>query len=362
MNQAGWLNNKRILCVRPDNMGDLLMSSPAIAALKETYNAHITVLTSSMGEKIVPFIPVIDECIVADFPWVKNESSIDSLNEVIKEIRDRDFDAAFIFTVLSQNPLPSAMVCYLAGISEIYGYCRENPYQLINHWIPDDEPLVTIRHQVLRDLRLVEQAGASTKDQRIRIKTLTDFKLESIFEEHGLPADQEYIIIHPGVSELKRQYPNNAWAEVCREIRKKFHYPLVFTGTEAERGLAQEIIDATGQGCYNLAGKLPLNDFIAALRGASLIISVNTSTIHIAAGVQTPVIVLYAATNPQHTPWMVPNQVIYFEVEEKLRSRNEILRWISEQWTDVPKGYPSSKTIIHACEMLLKPVQHNSIG
>src|SRR4051812_24158363 len=101
MTQAGWLKNKRILCVRPDNMGDLLMSSPAIAALKETYNAHITVLTSSMGEKIVPFIPVIDECIVADFPWVKNESSIDSLHEVIKEIRNRDFDAAFIFTVFS---------------------------------------------------------------------------------------------------------------------------------------------------------------------------------------------------------------------------------------------------------------------
>ena len=62
------------------------MSSPAIAALKETYNAHITVLTSSMAEKIIPFIPVIDDYIIADLPWVKNDAPIESINETIRKI------------------------------------------------------------------------------------------------------------------------------------------------------------------------------------------------------------------------------------------------------------------------------------
>ena len=47
------------------------MSSPAIRALKETFNSRITLLTSKMGNLIAPFIDVIDETIVADLPWIK---------------------------------------------------------------------------------------------------------------------------------------------------------------------------------------------------------------------------------------------------------------------------------------------------
>jgi lipopolysaccharide heptosyltransferase II len=343
-------------------MGDLLMSSPAIAALKETYNVHVTVLTSSMAEKMIPFIPVIDDYIIADFPWVKNDVPVESIDETILKIRQGKFDAAFIFTVFSQNPLPSALICYQAGITDVFGYCRENPYHLINHWIPDDEPYTTIRHQVVRDLQLVAAAGAYTTDERIRLLRSKKTRIRQILQQEGIEPGEPYIIIHPGVSELKRQYPKNHWRDVCKQVIDRFQYPLVFTGTNGERGLAQEIIDATGKGCYNLAGKLPLREFIDAIDHASLAISVNTSTIHIAAGMQTPVIVLYAATNPQHTPWMVPNQVIFFRVDNELRSKNEILRWVGEQWTDIPSGYPSSKSVVKACESLLYPVQQTSIG
>ena len=59
-------------------MGDLIMSSPAIRALKETFSAKITVLTSSMAAGIVPAISEIDEVIVFDLPWVKAKETIAS--------------------------------------------------------------------------------------------------------------------------------------------------------------------------------------------------------------------------------------------------------------------------------------------
>lgn len=66
-----WSDCKNILCIRPDNMGDLLMSSPAIRALKETFESKITVLTSSMAKGISRLIKEIDEVIVYDFPGLR---------------------------------------------------------------------------------------------------------------------------------------------------------------------------------------------------------------------------------------------------------------------------------------------------
>ena len=69
-----WKTCKHILCIRPDNMGDVIMSSPAFRALKKTFDCNLTLLTSSMGSLISPFIKEIDETIVFDLPWIKNKA------------------------------------------------------------------------------------------------------------------------------------------------------------------------------------------------------------------------------------------------------------------------------------------------
>src|SRR3954468_6119005 len=66
-----WQHCKNILIIRADNMGDLIMSAPAIRALKGSFSSNITLLTSSMAAGIVPHIAEIDEVIVFDLPWIK---------------------------------------------------------------------------------------------------------------------------------------------------------------------------------------------------------------------------------------------------------------------------------------------------
>src|SRR3954468_24669224 len=73
-----WSHCKNILCIRADNMGDLLMSTPALRALKESFGAKITVLTSSMAASIAGYIGEIDEVIVYDLPWVKTNAEPDT--------------------------------------------------------------------------------------------------------------------------------------------------------------------------------------------------------------------------------------------------------------------------------------------
>src|SRR5207253_9187958 len=118
--KRNWSGIQNILCIRLDNMGDLLMSSPAIRALKETFRCKISVLTSSMAAGIAKYIPGIDNVIVSDVPWVKSKSNegVPGFYQLAETLRKLKFDAAVIFTVFSQNPMPVIMLAYLAGIPE----------------------------------------------------------------------------------------------------------------------------------------------------------------------------------------------------------------------------------------------------
>ncbi len=65
---------------------------------------------------------------------------------------------------------------------------------------------------------------------------------------------------------------------------------------------------------HSVAGELDLADLAALIERAPLLLSNNTGPAHIAAAVGTPVVDLYALTNPQHTPWEVPHRVLNHDV------------------------------------------------
>ena len=63
---------QNVLCIRADNMGDVIMSSPAIRALKESFGSRITLLTSPAGAIVTPFLSCIDE-VLSFAPLKENE-------------------------------------------------------------------------------------------------------------------------------------------------------------------------------------------------------------------------------------------------------------------------------------------------
>src|SRR5207237_1153994 len=91
-------------------------------------------------------------------------------------------------------------------------------------------------------------------------------------------------------------------------------YPIVFTGSDSERPLIERVRTHMEAPSHSLAGRLGLEEFAALLDQAPLLISNNTGPVHIAAAVGTPVVDLYALTNPQHTPWGVRCRVLFHDV------------------------------------------------
>lgn len=314
-----WQAAKNILCIRLDQLGDVLMTGPAIRALKESSpNRRITLLTSPSGAEAGQLLPQVDDVWVYDAPWMKaspaRPDSGHDLN-VVQALRARQFDAAVIFTVYSQNPLPSALLCYLADIPLRLAHCRENPYQLLTHWVKETEPESGYRHEVQRQLDLVASIGARGLGTRMSISIPDEsYDLVEALLADVLAADQPWAIVHPGATAESRRYPAESFAAVTGRLVRHLGWRIIFTGTEPERELIEHIQGLMRAPSQSLAGALSLGDFAALLSRAPLLISNNTGAVHVAAAVGTPVVDLYALTNPQHQPWMVPHRVLFHDV------------------------------------------------
>lgn len=326
MSMQCWAQARRILCIRLDYLGDVLMTTPALRALKQSQpGRHLTLLTSAGGAAVARHIPEIDDTLVYAAPWLKHGNvHADGHRDghgaqrdvaMIERLAQGGFDAAVIFTVYSQNPLPAALLCHLAGIPLRLAHCRENPYRLLTDWVPEPEPQQRIRHEVQRQLDLVAAIGARTADERLsfRIPPAADAFAAALLHARGIDPAQPWIALHPGASAPSRRYPPQHWAAAARMLAQRLQCPLVFTGSAEEAPLVEQIRRGL-PGTHSLAGELDLAQLGALIARAPLLVSNNTGPAHIAAAVGTPVVDLYALTNPQHTPWQVHSRVLFHDV------------------------------------------------
>ncbi|UKT62595.1 glycosyltransferase family 9 protein [Pedobacter mucosus] len=349
-----WKNCKRILIIRPDNMGDLLMSSPAIRALKNSFHCHITLLTSSMSAEVAELILEIDEVIVFNLPWYKlaETSNSDNIFQLISLLKTLNFDGCILFNVFSQNPAPCLMLAYLAEIPLRAAYSRENLYGLLTHWLPDEEPYSFVQHQVERDLKLIEFIGGNILDRNMRIVIPDNHN--SIFNSSFKKFNRkQYCVLHPGVSEDKRKFSLQGWVDLGKAIFKEYKLPLLFTGSIADHDLNSEICKEIGERTVNFAGKLSIIELAECLENAKFLVAVNTGPVHLAAAVNTPIVVLYARTNPQHHPWMVNYRAVEFDVPEDQRSKNPILQYIHHEFYASQIDYPTTEKIMTQLKELL---------
>jgi lipopolysaccharide heptosyltransferase II len=314
-----WDKAGKILCVRLDSLGDVLMCTPAMRALRESRRGRtLTLLTSPSGAVAAPFIPELDDVIAYEAPWMKSSAVHDRAKDMAfaAQLAQQGFDAAVIFTSYSQSALPAAFLCYLAGIPLRLAHCRENPYQMLTDWVAETEPEPVVRHEVRRQLDLVAQAGCGTANSRLSF-ALRDADLATVRQrlaQLGVDAGRRWVLLHPGASAPSRRYPPHHWAEVIRLLDRRLGWPMVLTGGADETALVDGIREASGVAAHSLAGELGLGQMGAALKLASVVVSNNTGPAHIAAAVGTPLVDLYALTNPQHTPWQVRHRVLYHDV------------------------------------------------
>jgi len=114
-----WHAARRVLAVRLDDAGDVLLTTPALAAIRHTLpDVHLALLASPAGAALAAHVPVLDQVIAFDAAWAQPERS-DAAEGVWSELGQREsrlvdhlaeqrYDAAVIFTACTQSALPAA--------------------------------------------------------------------------------------------------------------------------------------------------------------------------------------------------------------------------------------------------------------
>ncbi len=353
-----WRAARRVLAVRLDNLGDVLVTTPAIHAIRTSLpDAHLTLLASPVGAQVGRLNPDLDDVIVYEAPWVDPWQRLpqDSAREqrTIAMLRAGRYDGAIIFTSFRQSPLPAAFLCYLADVPLRHAASIDGPGSLLTtrHRHPD-----RMMHEVERGLDLVGALGLATDqvDLVLRVPDQARRRTDAWLASHaptravetcdddtprppspnagggaGYPLGgggcrQPLVVLHPGCSMPARTYPWEMFATVVDLLVERLGATVVLTGAADERDLIDTIYDklspAARTAAVRRAGHLPFADFCALIETADLVVTNNTGPMHVAAALKTPVVALFALTNPpeQWGPWRVPHRLLNHDVPCRL--------------------------------------------
>ena len=315
-----WHQARRVLLVRLDNLGDVLMTTPAFAAVRESLpQAHLTMLAAPGNAGLLPHLTMLDDAIAFHAPWVKagaaalqGEALGAAERDLVDRLRHAAFDAAIVFTVCTQSALPAALLCRLAGIPLVLAHTRERAYGLLSDEVRDPDVVADgMRHEVRRQLDLVAHAGLRTADERLRF-TLRDADHQAareLLQAAGIAPHRPYVLVHPGATAASRRYPPEALG-VAVDLMQRDGALVVFCAGPGERELLAQARAAMRGPSIVLAPPQDVGALAALIAGAEVLVANNSAPVHLAAATGTPVVDLYALTNPQHTPWQVPARVL----------------------------------------------------
>jgi ADP-heptose:LPS heptosyltransferase len=206
-----WRQVQSVVLIRLDNLGDVLVTTPAIHAVRVSLpQAHLTLLASPVGAQVGRLNPDIDDVIVYEAPWMDPWSTLPQLPEreqqMIALLKTRSFDGAIIFTSYHQSSLPAAYLCYLAGIPLRVAASIDGPGSLLTTRHKHPERMM---HEVERGLDLVGALGITTDetDLVLSVPLQVQDEISLLLSQRAVNPEKPLVVIHPGCSMPARTYP-----------------------------------------------------------------------------------------------------------------------------------------------------------
>lgn len=296
---------ERILLVQFADMGDLILTTPAIATLREARpDAHITLLTSHHVTDILEK-DLVDE--ILTFGKKGFNGTLALLNTAnlarIWKLRNGNYDAVIFFHrfTLKMGTLKFGLIAKATGAEHIYGLDNGNAWFLTDSILDEG---FGVKHNAQYWLDLVGLLGASTEPQRARIPMHDGVLPVSV--KRGIR-----VIIHAGGGgySMARRWSSERLAEVADSLHQEFTAEIILVGTESDS--AEEVADAMQYEALNLSGKTSVTQLADVIRSADLYIGTDSGVTHLAAGVRTPVIAIYGPSNHEAwSPWSPKGKVV----------------------------------------------------
>jgi ADP-heptose:LPS heptosyltransferase len=303
----------RILFVRPDHIGDVLLTLPAVTALRRALpGAFLAYAVRAESAPVPEHCPDVDETLTIGFPPIGRGAGDDlAWQAAVRNEGTRvagAFDAALV--IRPDDPWSSELVA-VGGVPIRVGFAMPRTRRYLTHVLP-----VPRRQHVALDAfdladAVLARLGTGTRTERLletRFRPSRDDEEEAsaVLSEAG--ADEAPIVLHPGSGWALKNWPARRWRGVAAELARRARTRPVIAGTATERTLAAEV--ATGTPAIDLAGRLSLGALAAVHRRARLVVTTDSGALHLAAAMRAPTVALFGPGDPfMFAPLVAPDRL-----------------------------------------------------
>ena len=284
-----------ILIVRTDRIGDVVLTTPAIKAIAQTFpTARITVLVSPATFDLLNGNPYIDEILVDDRNG-RHKGLFGSLR-LAREIRLKKFDLAIIFHTKRRYNL----ACYTSSIPVRLGYKNTKFGFLLTHPLKDQRAL-GIKHEAEYCMDVLKAIGIKNNELDVFVPLQKEAEewARLWMQENNLRS-HEFIVIHPGASDPAKCWSTAQFAQLMERLAERYTLKIVLIGAVPSVTVSGEILRKTHipSKFFDLTGKTSLAQMVSLLRRSRLLISNDSGPVHVAAGVGASVISLFLRDRP----------------------------------------------------------------
>lgn len=296
----------RILLVQLADIGDLIVTTPAIAALRDAHPAaHLALLTSAHAAPVVQGTGLVDEVLVMNrgifaggTRALLSPARLAEALRMLRRLRQGRYDTVVFFRHFSTRAgaLKHAAIAIGAGAKRRVGLRNAHAFFLTESIV--DEGFGAC-HEAQHWLNVAALLGANPSPRPARVA------VDETYQPHGIDADGgPLVILHGGSGGLNRARRWDAahFAAVGDALHERHNVQIVLVGGPHDD--ADAIAAAMRAPALNLAGQTTLPQLAGLLKRAGLFIGADSGIMHLAAAAGAPMVTIFGPTsNAAWGPW-----------------------------------------------------------
>ena len=289
---------KRILIVRTDRIGDVVLSTPVIKATRSVFpDAFIAMMVSHQTREIVEGNPSLNEVIVYD-KKVKDKGFLKSLIFILR-LKKKKFDLALILHSTTRINL----ICFLAGIPKRVGYKKGKLDFLLTDKLEYTKRFGK-KHESEYSLDILRFLGLKVENPGlfVPVRKKNEESVNNLLKEYGLKKEEKFIVIHPGASSVSKMWPQEKFAKLADLLIEKFKIPVILISSPDQVEIGEKVKKSMKNKVLFLCGRTSLGELVALFKKTALFISNDSGPVHIACSMGTPIISIFGRNEKGLSP------------------------------------------------------------
>lgn len=294
---------RRILVIEPWNIGDVILATPLLRALRDRYpKALISLLAKPHAVVLLNGSGLVDDFIACDLPWTASRNkypfsirTLTTMNAVVRALRDRHFDV----TLDARMDIRSNVLAALSNARQRIGYSIGGGGWLLTDSLPAGRSATHKIDDWLDLLALFPDDAQQGRDRPTPMLSVSDTELKAARGRllQQSPPSTPIIGYHPGGSHPGKRWPLPLFGRLIRDLDVSHGgMSVVFLGPddEAPSGLPPGAI----------VRRLPLRELMAEIACCNVLVCNDSGPMHIADALGVPVVAIFEIGNPQ---WYGPS-------------------------------------------------------